>query len=158
MPGRRTLTPWRLLLVILLAVAVIASGCGGDDTAAEDTSTDGGSANVVFEVVQDGTVIASFLLADVRKLPQQTVKIGSQDQKGPTLSSVLEAAGVEAFDSVAVDGFRPGRMVASELTIASANLNDEVLVVINRRGEAKLVSSAIPPERSIVDIKRLTVK
>jgi hypothetical protein len=109
-------------------------------------------------VVQGGTVLAGFVLSDLRDLPRVTVGSGSRKQEGPTVRSVLAAAGVEVFETVTVDGFRPGRGVGGELTLTSAELDDQVIFVINSQGETTLVSPSIPPERSIVDVKRLMVK
>jgi hypothetical protein len=139
-------------MVILLAVAVIASGCGAD-TDSGTPSTDGGSANVVIEVVQGGTVLAGFLLADLRDLPRVTVKYEDREQEGPTLQSVLAVAGVEGFETVKVDGFRQGRGVSSELT--RAEIDDQVILVIDGQGEVNLASRL---GQLVADVNRLTVE
>lgn len=152
----RILKHWSLLIGVLLTVAVIASGCGGDDADSEIDSTDGGSANVVVEVVQGGTVLAGFVETDLHGLPQVTVETGGREMEGSTVRSVLAAAGVEAFETVKVDGFRGVK--AGDLTLTSAELDDQVILVLNSRGEAKLVSPAIPPEKWIGVVKRLVVE
>tara|TARA_B100000315_G_C14570151_1_gene585068 strand:+ start:563 stop:1033 length:471 start_codon:yes stop_codon:yes gene_type:complete len=155
MLGPRILKPWIPLMAILLTVAVIASGCGGGDAESGTADTDAGSADIVMEVVQDEAVLASFLLADLRGLPQVTVKTGSTERKGPTLRSVLAAAGVEEFDSVNVDGFLQGRGLSVDLT--NTDVDDEILLVLNSQGKARLVGPDLAPKRSIADVTRLTV-
>ena len=146
-------------MVILLALVVIASGCGADNADSGTSSTDGGSANIVIEVMQGGTVIAGFLLVDLRKLSNVTVKSGGLEQEGLTVRSLLAAAGVEAFETVTVDGFWAGRTAAGgELTLNSAEIDDQVLLVTDRLGEFKLVSPTVPPGQSLIGVRRLTVE
>ncbi|WP_172832483.1 hypothetical protein [Mycobacterium asiaticum] len=126
---------------LLLAIAINA--CGTTDAAGE------------LVVQQNERVLQHFNLQQLRDLPQIEVPTpqsgGAQVQKGPTVRSIVNAAGVTDIASVRVEGRDPAQ------TFAAAELTDRVILSITKRNTVKLTGTQLPRDRWVRDVVRLAV-
>ncbi|OBJ48385.1 hypothetical protein [Mycobacterium asiaticum] len=100
-------------------------------------------------------VLHRFTLQQLRDLPQTEIATpqsrGAQAQKGPTLRSIVNAAGVTDIESVRVEGRDPAQ------TLVAAELSDRVILSITKRNTVKLTGTPLPRDRWVRDVVRLAV-
>ncbi|OBI96747.1 hypothetical protein [Mycobacterium asiaticum] len=132
-----------ILIVAGLLLAIAINACGTTDAAGE------------LVVQQDERVLQHFNLQQLRDLPQTEIATpqsrGAQAQKGPTLRSIVNAAGVTDLESVRVEGRDPAQ------TLAAAELTDRVILSITKRNTLKLSGTALARDRWVRDVVRLAV-
>lgn len=133
------------LLVAVLAVLVLGA-CAA--------ATHGqGSGGVV--VQETGRVLARLTLPLLQHLPQAQIVTpqsqGAQVQKGPTMHSVLNAAGATTVNSVRVEGRDPAQ------TLSAAELTDQVILTITKRDTLKLAGAHLGVDRWVRDVTALVV-
>ena len=155
--GLASLTRWGALLTVALTGLIFLSGCGTDGVGSQEVSSLG-DAEETFEVTHVGVVVDRVSTSDIRTLPQVTMNAGGQKLIGATLRSVLEASGVSEFERVTVFGLRRGRLMSGEVALTSAEVTDQVLLTVNRRGQPRFASRQVPSERWIVDVALVAVE
>jgi hypothetical protein len=155
--GLESLTRWGALLIVALTGMTFLSGCGTDSVGSQEVSALGDNEET-FEVTRVGVVVDIVSTSDIRTLPQVTMDAGGQKLTGATLRSVLVASGVSEFESLTVYGLRQGRLMSGEVVLTSAEVTDQVLLTVNRRGQPRFASRDIPSERWIVDVARVAVE
>ncbi len=132
-----------VLALLLLGVAVGA--CAG-------WSTDG---RAPLLVQQNGRVLNRFTLPQLQDLPQIEIATpqsrGAQVQKGPTVRSILAAAGTAGVDAVRVEGRDPAQ------TLTAAELTDQVILNITKRKTLKLTGTQLGTDRWVRDVSTLVV-
>jgi hypothetical protein len=121
-------------------------------SAASTTASAAAVTGGVFRLTKPDGSIRAFSLDDLKKLPLASILSDGQPQEGPTLSSVLDAAGVTSFGSVVVTG------PSGSKTLARAEVTKDVILDFNNRGSVKLVSPTMPKADRIVDITKIEVK
>ena len=135
------------LLVAASAFLLLSAG-----TAACATTTDGMGQLIVR---QNDQVLSRFDLQQLRALPQVEVATpqssGSQTQTGPTVRSILTAAGVTNAERVRVEGRDPAQ------TLTVAEVNSEVILNVTKRNTLKLTGTQLPRDRWVRDVTSLVV-
>ncbi|MFV0494562.1 hypothetical protein [Mycobacterium sp.] len=129
--------------VVLVAIAAGTGGCTTSEV----------STQLVVE--QRGRDLGRFGLDQLRGLPQVQIATpqsrGAQAQTGPTVRSVLDAAGAGDTNAVRVEGRDPAQ------TLAADELTDSVILNVTRRNTLKLAGSHLPRNRWVRDVTRLVV-
>ena len=96
--------------------------------------------------------VASLGLTELHTLPDVTLTMAGKSETGPTLSSVLELAGIKEFSDVKVSGMLKGRLATGELTLKQSEVTDEVILSYNNQGKTKLCGVQIPDTSWIIDV------
>jgi hypothetical protein len=109
-------------------------------------------------VYLNGENKASFTVDDLSKLDQVEITANGSPQNGPTLLSVLKAAGITEFTAVTASGFSRGRLATAESTLTRAQIDDSVIFDMNKRGKAKLCGANIAQSNWIIDVEKIEVK
>ncbi len=135
-------------LPVAVLALLVAAGLGGCDSAATD-----GRDNLL--VQQNGRVLGRFTLAQVQDLPQVEIATpqshGAQTQKGPTVRSVLAAAGATGVDAVRIEGRDPAQ------TLTATELTDQVILSVTKRNTLKLSGTQLGKDRWVRDVTTLVV-
>lgn len=137
----------RLLAAVLMGLFLGVGGC----------ATDAGSDATGYRLAvrQHDTALADFTLAQLQALPQVEIVTpqsqGNQVQTGPTVRSVLGAAGAASTGSVRVEGRDPAQ------TLTAAELTDQVVLSFTKRGTVKLAGVDLDRARWVRDVTSLVV-
>jgi hypothetical protein len=134
--------------VLLLAVA----GAYAFERAYTPANGEPGSS---IAVAEGSRVLRTFTMDDLRKLGVRRVVMQGKPETGPTLSSVLSAAGVHEFASVTIVGL--GVRDSGRLTLARAAIDRNVLLDLANRGTAKVCGPDIPYDKRVRDVVRIEV-
>jgi hypothetical protein len=141
----------RQLLVAVLAVVVLGSclaACGWPGTHAAS-----GGNNLV--VRDSKRVVARLTLPQLQHLPQVEVATpqsqGAQVQKGPTVRSILQTAGVTGIKKLRVEGRDPAQ------TLTAADLTDQLILNVTKRNTLKLAGTELGRDRWVRDVTMLIV-
>lgn len=123
---------------------------------ASTAKTGGYSLKIFFNDKQ----VASFSLDDLRALPQLTLTVKEADkvQQGPSLLSVINAAGITDFSQVTVSGWAKQKIATAEAVLKKAQLNDRVILDITGRNATKLADGDMSFNDWIIDLEKLVVK
>ncbi|CAM3228963.1 hypothetical protein MYIN104542_23270 [Mycobacterium intermedium] len=104
---------------------------------------------------QGGHEVRRFVLPQLRDLPQVEVATpqshGARVQKGPTVRSILAAAGTTGVDLVRVEGRDPAQ------TLTAAELTDQLILNVTKRNTLKLTGTQLARERWVRDVTALVV-
>jgi len=141
-----------LLLVVAAAWAAERQIAGGEPDG-------GGPPASVYSVAvtRDGELLRSFAVADLEALPAVTFTSEGKTQKGPTLSSVLDAAGVDGgFREVEITGM--GIRDEGHLVLAADEVDDQVVLDFAERGTVKVVSPTLSWRERVRDVVEIAVR
>ncbi|QLL07938.1 hypothetical protein [Mycobacterium vicinigordonae] len=140
------LAPNGLLPVVSACLMV----CGGVDACAATND----SANLV-RVQEQGRVLREFSIEQLRGLPQVQVGTpqsrGAQVQQGPTVRSVLDAAGATSVTRLRVQGRDPAQ------TLTASEITTELILDITKRNTVKLTGTQLPRNRWVRDVTALVI-
>jgi hypothetical protein len=141
-----------LLLVVAAAWAAerqIGDGAPGDD---------GPPASVYsVAVTRDGELLRTFAVAELQALPTATFTAEGKVQEGPTLLSVLDAAGVGGgFDEVEITGM--GIRDEGRLVLAADAVDDTLVLDFAERGTVKVVSPELSWRERVRDVVEIAVR
>jgi hypothetical protein len=146
-PGPALVLTGMLLLIICAALGVetlMSSGTSGSD------------AEYVVVVIRDGDVLERFTMEEIRAFDTARVEVLGKTEEGPTLLSVLEAAGVTDFSRVHIGGM--GIRDDGAITLTRAEVDDDVLLGIANRGTVKVVGPDIAWEDRVRDVTEIVVE
>lgn len=132
---------------LCLAVAVIVIlGLGA-------CSRSGGDSGLV--VQEHGRVLDRYSVSQLQRLPQIEIATpqshGAQVQKGPTVRSILDFAGITGVTTLRVEGRDPAQI------LAAAELSDPVILNITKRDTLKLTGTKLSTDRWVRDVTALVV-
>ncbi len=143
----------RMLPRIVAALAIVTLNAAIGGCALSATNGPGGLTTLV--VQQNSANLARLGLPQLMSLPQVEVVTpqsrGAQVQKGPTVSSVLNAAGATGVDSVRVEGRDPAQ------TLTAAELNAPAILNVTKRNTLKLAATGLDTNRWVRDVTALIV-
>ncbi len=106
--------------------------------------------------VTEGSRVLKTLSNDgLRALGVRTVVMQGKPETGPTLLSVLSAAGVNDFTSVTIVGL--GVRDSGRLTLGRADIDRDVLIDLANRGTTKVCGPTIPYDARVRDVVRIEV-
>ncbi len=107
-------------------------------------------------IVRDEEVVRTFDLEELRALPARKIMMQGEEQEGPPLLDVLEAAGVTEFASLTVTGL--GLRDSGRLVLRSADVDEDVLLDFSLRGSVKVCGPSIAWEDRVRDVERIEVR
>lgn len=131
-----------------MLTVLLLSACGTPGT----KSATGGNNLVVHA---NGRVLARLTLPQLQRLPQVEVATpqsrGAQVQKGPTVRSILNAAGATGVERLRVEGRDPAQ------TLTAADLTDQLILNVTKRNTLKLAGTKLGTDRWVRDVTTLVV-
>lgn len=135
-PGRR-----RAAAVLVVSVGLAACGASGADDRL---------------VVQDShRVLERFTMTQLQRLPQVEIETpqshGARTQKGPSVRSILNAAGAAGATRVRVEGRDPAQ------TLTVAGLDDQTILGVTRRNTLKLTGAKLSRDQWVRDVTAMVV-
>jgi hypothetical protein len=135
----------RLLVVFMTLLPLGIDSCAG--------SAPQGAVPLV--VRQRDKVLDRLSLPQLQGLPQIEIATpqsrGAQVQKGPTVRSVLNAAGATGVERVRIEGRDPAQ------TLTDAELTDHVILSVTKRNTLKLTGTQLGTERWVRDVTTVVV-
>jgi len=114
------------------------------------------AASYSIAVVRDGKTLSTFTVPQLEALGMQRAKMQGKWEQGPSVRSVLEAAGVDEFSSLRFVGM--AIRDEGELTLAREEVGAGVLLDIALRGTAKVCGPNIPQADRVRDLIRIEVE
>ncbi|RTL64449.1 MAG: hypothetical protein EKK42_24585 [Pseudonocardiaceae bacterium] len=156
----------RLPLFLVALAVLLAGACGGTGPGSGNGGgTGGGAGSGGGTAIPTGTGYAITVkvgdrterldAARLAALPAVTVDTpqsdGATQQTGPTLDSVLGAAGVTAFSRVSVTG------PSESADLTSAEVGKDLLLSATRRGTVKLAGPGLDQSRWVRDVTDIVV-
>jgi len=151
---KRTKTPSarasRIALVVTVVVltAAVTTAWWMDVGAPSDAYT--------VSVIRDGATIATFDSGALKSMEQKKIVAQNQDQEGPPLLSVLEAAGAGTFDSVMVKG--AGLRDDGLIELNANQVDEDVVLDFAERGTVKVCGPKIAWEDRVRDVQVIEVR
>lgn len=146
------ITRWAGLVVALSLVGA----CGG--------STDGGSTldppadDVVLRVIVSDEVAADWTLAALEESVEfAELDIDGDTQNGPRLLDVLEASGVDGWETAEVIGMGEGRTFEVGLDITAAEADEGWVLDVTNRGTLKLAAEALARQQWVRDVGEIRI-
>jgi hypothetical protein len=149
-PGR----PAAAALVLVVAAAWAAER----QIAVGDATGDGPPPSVYrVAVTQDGELVRTFAVAELEALPAVSFDSEGKAQQGPSLLSVLEAAGVgRDFSEIEITGM--GLRDGGRLLLTAAQVDESVVLDFAERGTVKLVSPELSWRERVRDVVEIAVR
>jgi uncharacterized protein YceK len=154
-------------IIVMVISLVMLSGCSQvTSTSAEGVAADNSSAektgysSSVYSIAFffNGNKMAALTIDDLSTLEQVTININGSPQDGPTLISALKMAGIDDFTELTAYGMSRGRLATAEATLKREQIDDSVMLDINKHGKCKLCGANIPQSNWIIDIEKIEVK
>ncbi|MCV7027665.1 hypothetical protein [Mycobacterium sherrisii] len=106
-------------------------------------------------VQENHQVLQRFTISQLQQLPQREVTTaqshGAQVQKGPSVQSILDAAGATGVIAVRVEGRDPAQ------TLAASQLDDQTILGFTKRNTLKLTGAKIGRDRWVRDVTDLVI-
>ena len=148
---------WRVVAVIAVLAAVVGTGWAVQHAAAGRKAPSGATRPAAYTVAltRNGALLRRFTLADLHALPATRVTIDGKVQDGPTLLSVLAAAGVRGHPAVIVLG--AGLRDSGKLVLPASRVNGRIVVDFADRGTVKVCSPQIAWGHWVRDVKEIRV-
>ena len=133
-------------LVRLVAVLAVTAGlvaCGSPET------------ELQLVVQENHRVLDRFTISQLQQLPQTEVATpqshGAQVQKGPSVRSILGAAGATDVIKVRVEGRDPPQ------TLTAAELDDQTILGFTKRDTLKLTGAKLTRDQWVRDVTDLVI-
>jgi hypothetical protein len=146
----RRQTTWFVKPVILLLL--VGGAC--TDSATVEPPAEG----VVLRIVANGDVAAEWTLTDLEEQVTFTdLTIDGDPQSGPLLLDVLNASGVEEWDSGEVIGMSEGRVFEVGLDISSSDVDEGWVLDVTKQGTLKLASAELPRDEWVRDVGEINI-
>lgn len=138
---RSSMPLMRGVAVIALSAGLVA--CGAPDTEAK------------LVVQENHRVLERFTFSRLQQLPQVEVATpqshGARVQNGPSVRSILDAAGAIGAISVRVEGRDPAQ------TLTAGELDDQTILGFTKRHTLKLAGARLSRDRWVRDVTELVV-
>lgn len=150
------MTRKRLALTLLGVVLVLVGAAWGFETLVSSGTPGSGPDGYEVIVMREDVELARFDVDGLRELGVQRLTIQGKPEEGPTLLSVLDAAGVDGFDRVSIGGW--GIRDDGAIVLTSAEIDEQVLLDIANRGTVKVVGPDIAWEDRVRDITTIVVE
>jgi ABC-type Fe3+-hydroxamate transport system substrate-binding protein len=146
-----------VVLTAVLSFSFLVSCASKSNTSTSvnspETTTDTSSYQI--EILDNNQQVASVSLAQLHALPSVTLTLDGKSEVGPTLSSVLELAGIKDFSQITVSGMLKGRLATGQLTLKPSDITAEVILSYNNMGKTKLCGTQIPDSNWIIDVAEI---
>lgn len=139
-----------------IAVALLVVGAVAAEALVSSLTPGPGAGGYEVTIVRDGAVLAGFALDDLQALGLKKVRVAGKIEEGPTLQSVLDAAGVDQYESLVITGM--GIRDDGTITLDASQVTDEVLLDIANRGTVKVVGPEIAWDDRVRDVTQIDVR
>lgn len=148
------------VILIIIATCIMVTGISSCSSEAKKESEDATNGEEVYsiEVYLSSTLKKLITIDEIESLDKVSFSTEDKDEEGPTLTDVLELAGITEFDEVTVVGLTKGRIASAELALSRNEIDDEVILDITNRGTTKLAGRDIPSNDWIIDVSELRVE
>jgi len=110
----------------------------------------------VVRVTHGTTTVAKFNADALHALEQRAIVAQGQDQEGPSLLDVLDAAGIKSFDSVVVRG--AGLRDDGLIELGAAQVGHDVVLDFAERGTTKVCGPNIAWEDRVRDVQVIEIR
>ncbi|OBF62314.1 hypothetical protein A5753_15630 [Mycobacterium sp. 852002-51971_SCH5477799-a] len=131
----------RVVAVLAMSAALVACGASQPD--------------LQLIVQENHRVLDRFTVSQLQRLPQVEVATpqshGAQVQKGPSVRSILDAAGATDVVKVRVEGRDPAQ------TLTAAELDDQLILGFTKRDTLKLTGAKLTRNQWVRDVTDLVV-
>jgi hypothetical protein len=108
-------------------------------------------------VQRDGTTLKRFTAAQLHALPQTHIMSDGKSQDGPSLATVLKAAGVRgAYAALDIRGV--GVRDGGRLTLPAAKVTPKTILDFSDRGTLKVVSPSLSFRERVRDVTAIIVR
>lgn len=115
----------------------------------------GGSGGLQLVVQENQRVLQRFTISQLQQLPQVEVETpqshGAQIQKGPSVRSILNAAGATGVVRVRVEGRDPAQ------SLTAAELDDRTILGFTKRDTLKLTGAKLGRDQWVRDVTDLVI-
>ncbi|GAB4598092.1 hypothetical protein MOKP4_44100 [Mycobacterium avium subsp. hominissuis] len=115
----------------------------------------GGSGALQLVVQENQHVLQRFTISQLQQLPQVEVETpqshGAQIQKGPSVRSILNAAGATGVVRVRVEGRDPAQ------SLTAAELDDRTILGFTKRDTLKLTGAKLGRDQWVRDVTDLVI-
>lgn len=132
---------FRVVAVFAMSAGLVACGAPGPTTQ--------------LVVQENHRVLDRFTMSRLHQLPQLEVETpqshGARVQKGPSVRSILDAAGAAGAVSVRVEGRDPAQ------TLTAAQLDDQTILAFTKRNTLKLTGARLSRDQWVRDVTDLVV-
>jgi hypothetical protein len=142
--------------VALVAAVTLIGACGGttDDASSLDPPAD----DVVLRVIVEDTLAADWTLDSLEEsVPFTEMDIDGDIQNGPRLLDVLEASGVDEWETAQVIGMGEGRTFEVGLDIAAAETDESWILDVTNRGTLKLAAQDLSRQQWVRDVGEIRI-
>jgi hypothetical protein len=137
-----------------MGTVIVMAACSDGDTA----TTDPPAADVVLRVTTNGEVAADWTLAELEAAVEYTeLSVDGNDQSGPLLLDVLEASGIDQWESAEILGMGEGRVFEVTLEINSSEVDNGWILDVTKQGTLKLASAGLPREQWVRDVGEIRI-
>jgi hypothetical protein len=146
-----------IILTAVLSFSFLAACTSKSDisTSVNGPQTTTDTSTYQIEFLENNQQVDSVSLAQLHALPSVTLTLDGKSEVGPTLSSVLELAGIKDFSQITVSGMLKGRLATGQLTLKSSDITDQVILSYNNVGKTKLCGTQIPDSNWIIDVAEI---
>jgi len=145
----------RIAAAAAAVVVIVAAAWAFDAWVSRVPGAGGPGRTYRIAIVRDGRTSRYFTIAEMDRLGVRTVNMQGKDEIGTPLLSVLKAAGVSEFKSVAVHGM--GVRDSGYLWLAGKQISRDILLSAAKRGTAKMCGPDIPKEDRVRDVTKVEV-
>jgi len=146
--------PRPILAFIVMSAVIVTAACSDGDSA----TTDPPAADVVLRITTNGEVAADWTLAELEAAVEYTdLTIDGNDQSGPLLLDVLEASGIDQWQSAEILGMGEGRVFEVTLEVNSADVDGGWILDVTKQGTLKLASAELPREQWVRDVGEIRI-
>ena len=146
--------PRPILAFIVMSAVIVTAACSDGDSA----TTDPPAADVVLRITTNGEVAADWTLAELEAAVEYTdLTIDGNDQSGPLLLDVLEASGIDQWQSAEILGMGEGRVFEVTLEVDSADVDGGWILDVTKQGTLKLASAELPREQWVRDVGEIRI-
>jgi nitrogen regulatory protein PII len=153
----RKATPRRLAALVAAVLVLVALAWIVEWRVTGTTQSASGrpAPGYAVKVMRGDTVLKQFSVAALRALPAVTIIADGKPQHGPTVQTVLTAAGVTSFTTLEVRGM--GLRDSGRLTLAAKAVTGDTILDFNDRGTVKIVSPTMDWRLRVRDVTELRV-
>ena len=144
-----------LTTVLCFSFLVSCASKSSTSTSVNGTQTTTDTSSYQIEILDNNQQVASVSLAQLHALPSVTLTLDGKSEVGPTLSAVLELAGIKDFSQITVSGMLKGRLATGQLTLKPSDITDQVILSYNNVGKTKLCGTQIPDSNWIIDVAEI---
>jgi hypothetical protein len=127
----------KMTVFLVVALLLLGSACSSGASTADPTNksptgfADTGAAGII-KVTYYGEVLGELSAADIAKLPQVTVKVNDTVRTGPTLTSVVDLAGVKIFGGAMVCGYSRDHSSELSIELGPTELVNEIIIPLDQ--------------------------